>query len=70
MHEVPHCDILLFVTTSTEEEQLRLVCQDLEVPCTEVTSQLGLYYDLGTLGSNRVLAVKTRMGTHRYGGAA
>lgn len=66
----PPCDILLFVTTQTEEEQLRTVTSELAIPIEERGSRIGTYFDLGTLGANRVLAVRTRIGSHRYRGAA
>lgn len=67
---LPRCDILLFVTTATEREQLEQAATDLALTFQTHDSVLGEYFDLGYIGDARVLGVKTRAGAFRYGGAA
>ncbi|WP_417398222.1 hypothetical protein [Gimesia chilikensis] len=65
------CDILLFFATQTEKEQLEIGAHEFGFPFKEKSnSQIGSYYDLGTIGPNRVLAVKTRMGAFFHKGSA
>lgn len=63
------CDIVLFVATQTEVETLEEVARQ-HTGFERCKSDLGEYFDLGKLGYNRVIAVKVRMGSLRYGGAA
>ena len=67
----PACDLLLFITTDTEEASLREVSTVLGLSCTDRRDpELGTYLDLGIVGRERVLAVRTRMGTVDHRGAA
>ena len=59
-----NCDILLFFATQTEREQLQIGAKELGIPFEERNdSRVGTYFTLGTIGPNRVRAVKTRMGS-------
>jgi len=65
------CDILLFFATQTEREQLERGAAELELPFEERNdAHVGTYYSLGTIGPNRVRAVKTRMGSFFHQGSA
>jgi nucleoside phosphorylase len=65
------CDILLFVATSTEKEQLREAARRLGLSFTRIKGTFFRYYDLGQLGTyQRVLAVKTEMGPFSHEGSA
>src|SRR4051794_38227756 len=57
------CDILLFFATQTEREQLERGTTEIGLPFEERNdARVGTYFTLGTIGPNRVRAVKTRMG--------
>jgi adenosylhomocysteine nucleosidase len=57
-------DILIFFATQTEREQLEKGARELEIPFEERNdARVGTYFTLGTIGPNRVRAVKTRMGS-------
>jgi len=65
------CEILLFFATQTEREQLERGAIELELPFLEKHDvRVGTYYSLGTIGPNRVRAVKTRMGPFFHQGSA
>jgi len=65
------CEILLFFATQTEREQLEKGAAELELPFEERNdARVGTYYSLGTIGPNRVRAVKTRMGPFFHQGSA
>src|SRR5205823_3624712 len=65
------CDLVLFVAVDSELEQLKTAARILDVRFERRTDdKVGEYYRLGVLGSNRVLAAKTRMGSHDYRGSA
>src|SRR4051794_16833247 len=64
------CDILLFVATQTEEEQLLEAAAELGIQHEERNSSVGDYYHLGTVGDSRVNAVKMEMGPLSHGGSA
>lgn len=64
------CDILLFVATKTEFEQLRIAALSLELKFDELQGELFTYYDLGRVGDTRVLATKTEIGPLSFGGSA
>lgn len=66
----PLCDVLLFVATSTEADELKAVAGELDLPFHKRKSALGSYRDLGTVGSSRVLAVRTDMGAIGPGASA
>ena len=58
------CDILLFFATVTEFEQLKAGAAELGIPFDERDdARVGTYFTLGTIGPNRIRAVKTRMGS-------
>jgi nucleoside phosphorylase len=58
------CDILLFCATQTEREQLEKGARELGISFEERNeARVGTYFTLGTIGPNRVRAVKTRMGS-------
>lgn len=68
---VPACDLLIFVTTESEVEALRLECDALGLSCfPQDDPELGAYFDLGIVGGQRVVAVRTRMGTVEHRAAA
>jgi len=65
------CDILLFFATQTEREQLEKGAGELGIPFEErYDARVGTYFTLGTIGPNRVRAVKTRMGPFFHQGSA
>jgi len=67
----PSCDVLLLVAIDAELEALRVVCAELGIPLeSKQWGPLGEYFDLGVVGSDRVLAAQTRMGAIRHEGAA
>jgi nucleoside phosphorylase len=58
------CDILIFFATQTEREQLEQGARELGISFEERDdARVGTYFTLGTIGPNRVRAVKTRMGS-------
>lgn len=64
------CDILLFVATQTEEEQLLAVAAGMGINVETRSSSLGDYYHLGRIGDTNVNAVKMEMGPLSHGGSA
>jgi nucleoside phosphorylase len=65
------CDILLFITTQSEREQLEAGAKELGVIFEERhDARIGTYFTLGTIGSARVRAVRTRMGPFFHQGSA
>lgn len=64
------CDILLFVATPTEEEKLEEVARSLELNFQEKQGRAFTYFDLGQVGTFRVMAVKTEMGPFAHDGSA
>lgn len=64
------CDVLLFIATSTEKEQLKKVAKELNFQFNRKKGDLCNYYDLGRVGNYRVMAVKTEMGPLSYDGSA
>ncbi len=64
------CHYLLFVATGTEKEELKKVAKESGFTFSRKKGRLGRYYDLGTIGISRVLAVRTQMGPFSYGGSA
>ncbi len=65
------CEILLFFATQTEREQLAKGAIELGLPFEEQNdARVGTYYSLGTIGPNRVRAVRTRMGPFFHQGSA
>lgn len=66
----PPCDLLIFVATKTEIEQLQRAAADFKLPFEDADGDLGPYYNLGTVGTNRVLVVQTAMGPLTHKGSA
>lgn len=65
------CDILLFFATQTEREQLEKGATEIGLLFEERNdARVGTYFNLGTIGPNRVRAVKTRMGPFFHQGSA
>lgn len=64
------CDLVVFVATSSEFEQLKRAATELGLPFTAKDGHLGRYYDLGAVGSDRVITVRTDMGSHGFRGSA
>ncbi|MBS0208524.1 MAG: nucleoside phosphorylase [Planctomycetes bacterium] len=65
------CDVLIFVSTQTEREQLENGARELGILFDERNdARVGTYFNLGTIGPNRVRAVKTRMGSLFHQGSA
>ena len=56
------CDILLFVVTSSEKNQIKKAAKEMNLPFQKRPGRAFDYYDLGQVGAHRVLAVKTEMG--------
>jgi nucleoside phosphorylase len=54
----PTCDLLLFVTTVSEEGALKKVVRARGIRWIEQESELGRFWDLGQLGSRHVVAVR------------
>lgn len=67
----PVCDVLLLVAVKSEEIALRETAAELGMELRDgASARLGPYMDLGMIGTDRVLAVRTRMGALGHGGAA
>ena len=65
------CDLLIMFATTTEKEQLRDVANSMGIAFVENRDRdLGRYYVLGNLGSYRVNAIRSELGTFGYNGAA
>lgn len=65
------CDVLLLVATQSEQDALAKAAAELDMPFESRTwSSLGEYFDLGTVGADRVFAVRTRMGAVPHEGSA
>ena len=64
------CDLLVFVATQTEEEQLLEAASGMGIAVAPKSSSLGDYYHLGQVGGSRVNAVKMEMGPLSHGGSA
>ncbi len=66
----PKCDVLLFVATKTEMTELGRAAADLGLKWQQQQSPLGRFWDLGDLGSQHVVAVKTEVGALGSSGSA
>jgi adenosylhomocysteine nucleosidase len=64
------CDLLLFVATQTEEEQVLAAAPELGIAVEQRNSPLGDYYHLGQVGDSLVNAVRVEMGPLSSGGSA
>lgn len=68
--EIPECDLLIFVTTDSEVEALLESGERLGLTVKQVMDEkLGIWFDLGTVGRLRTLAVRTRVGAGEHRGA-
>src|ERR1017187_9702579 len=71
MQEDIQCDLLLFVATQSEQEQLETVAHEFGISFQPLNHpRLGECWLMGRLGDFRVVAVKTRMGSLGYQGSA
>jgi nucleoside phosphorylase len=64
------CDVLLIVATTTEKEKLEAAAKEFGLSFQRRQGRFFRYYDLGNVGSFRVMAVKTEMGPFSYDGSA
>lgn len=62
MHAIG-CDLLLFVATSTELDELKRTAIQLGLEWRKLGSELGDCWSVGTIGAYRVAAVRTEMGS-------
>lgn len=72
---IPPCDVLLFITTPSERKALEQLAAELGLvadwqAAARHDALLGEYFDLGSIGGHRVLAVPTKMGALAAGGSA
>jgi hypothetical protein len=72
---IPSCDVLLFITTPSERQALEQLVAELGLvadwrAAARHDSLLGEYFDLGSIGGHRVLAVPTKMGALTATGSA
>lgn len=65
----PTCDYLLTFVTSSEEKALKSAVKARGLPWKRQSSIHGDFYDLGTLGTSHVVAIKTTMGALGPSGA-
>jgi nucleoside phosphorylase len=63
------CDLLLFVVTPTELEELEQAAVELGLTWRKQASPLGETWSIGILGGDRVTVVKTQMGAIGPGGS-
>lgn len=66
----PQCDILLFFATSSEHDGLFRAASELNLDYPKKTLKVGGYADLGYVGTDHVVAVRTEMGPFAFGGSA
>src|ERR1700677_2266590 len=64
------CDVLIFVATSSEQDQLKKVATSLGLTFKRKRRPTFDYYILGLLGTYRVVAVRTEMGPYAHEGSA
>lgn len=72
---IPPCDVLLFITTPSERKALEQLAAELGLVANwqvavRHDSLLGEYFDLGSIGGHRVLAVPTKLGALAARGSA
>tara|TARA_R110000850_G_scaffold232127_4_gene356885 strand:- start:3808 stop:4605 length:798 start_codon:yes stop_codon:yes gene_type:complete len=65
-----HCDILLFFATTSEKEQLQKAANDRGIDFKKTQGERLVYYDLGRIGTIRVMAHKCEMGPFSPNGSA
>jgi nucleoside phosphorylase len=56
------CDLLLFVATPTEYDELRRAAEELGLAWEKQSSSIGDFWNIGTYGGRRVVVVRTDMG--------
>ena len=64
------CDVLLFVAVASEEKQLKTVAKSLGLSFQKRPGRHFDYFDLGQVGTFKVLAVRTEMGPFSNEGSA
>lgn len=64
------CDVLLFVATSSEKEKLKEAAGELELSFVKKSGGSFRYYDLGQVGTYKVMAVRCEMGPFSFDGSA
>ena len=64
------CDVLLFVAVASEEKQLKAVAKSLGLSFEKRPGGHFDYFDLGRVGTFKVLAVRTEMGPFSNEGSA
>ena len=67
---LPRCDILLFVATPTEKKKLEEIALSLNLKFAPIQGKSFKYYDLGQVGTFRVMAVKSEVGAFGHDGSA
>lgn len=69
--QVPEASLLIFLAVSAEEKALRTACKLRKISFRKRSHDLlGEYFELGPVGHERVLAVRTTMGPIGYEGSA
>jgi adenosylhomocysteine nucleosidase len=56
------CDLLLFVATSTEFDELKRAAREIGLEWRKEASSIGEFWSIGRLGGYRVVVVRTEMG--------
>lgn len=65
------CDILILITTSSEQDALQAAAKKANISFErKKLDDLGEYYYLGVIGTTRVNAARTKMGSLGHGGSA
>jgi len=65
------CDVLIFITTSSEQDALKTAAKEAGVGFRRRNmNEVGEYFQLGIIGATRVNAVRTKMGPFSHGGSA
>lgn len=64
------CDYLLFVATPTERDELMKAALDMGLTWSRGAADVGEFWNLGEVGSSRVVAVRTRVGSIGPSGSA
>jgi nucleoside phosphorylase len=69
--EALQCDILLFFTTSSEQEALKKAAKANGIRFAKrVHSKLGEYFEMGQVGDHDIIAIRTTMGPFSFQGSA
>lgn len=64
------CDDLLFVATRTERDELMKAALDMGLTWNPGATDVGDFWNLGEVGSSRVVAIGTRVGSIGPSGSA